>query len=130
MSPQRGDTVHTAPDDADARLRGRTYAIPFDQVWHEALALCRGGLRRWQLLEHDDYDGVIKAEARPLLGKKVTEVEIHISLDANGQTRVDLSAQDRAGWFDLGARRRRIEKFCRKLDERLASARGRPVPRL
>ena len=53
--------AETSPDERDPRLRGRTYAIPFDRVWEAARALASGGLRRWQIIESDDYEGVIRA---------------------------------------------------------------------
>ena len=130
MSPQAGRTAQTAPNDADARLRGRTYAVPFDQVWQAAVALAGGALRGWKIVEQDDYEGIIKAESWPLIGQSATDVRILISLDENAQTRVDLQTQARSGWPDLGAKARRIGKFCRKLDERLTQARGRPVSTL
>jgi hypothetical protein len=39
----------TAPDSTDRRLRGRTYAVPFEHVWQAARSLAGGGLRGWTL---------------------------------------------------------------------------------
>ncbi|HEV8693938.1 MAG TPA: DUF1499 domain-containing protein [Lysobacter sp.] len=110
--------AETSPHDADPRLRGRTYAIPFEQVWQAVGRLASGGLRRWRLIASDDHDGIIHAEARTLFGK-VDDVLITISLDADAQTRVDVQARARQRSGDLGRNARRIGKFCRSLDQRL-----------
>jgi len=119
----RSNAVQTAPDDPDPRLRGRTYAIPFDQVWEAALALAKGGLRGWKLEKADDYDGVIHATATTLVMRAIDDVAISISLDANGQTRVDMSSRSRKGVGDLGTNARRVAHFCRALDKSLQRAR-------
>jgi uncharacterized protein (DUF1499 family) len=115
--------VATASDHFDPRLRGRTYAIPFEQVWQAARALAGGGLRRWKIIESDDYEGVINAEARTLLLRYVDDVRITISLDENGQTRVDLVSASRKGSADLGTNARRVGRFLRALDRKLQPAR-------
>lgn len=107
----------------DPRLRGRTYAIPFEQVWQAARALASGGLRRWRLIDSDDYEGVIHAEARSLVFRSVADVEINITLDQDGQTRVDVRSQSRKRGGDLGRNARRIGKFFRTLDQRLYAPR-------
>ena len=122
MSPA-GRSVQTAPEDADPRLRGRTYAVPFEQVWQASHALAKGGLRGWHILEADDYDGIIKAEAHSLIFRSIHDVEITIKLDENAQTRVDLAVSMKKGMADLGASVRRIEKFLHRLDLTLAKNR-------
>lgn len=116
----------THPDHVDPRLRGRTYAIPFDRVWTAALELADGGLRRWTVIEADDIDGIIRAEARTLVFRFVDDVTIRISLDADAQTRVDLRSESRKGKADLGTNARRIGRFCRKLDRALGAG-GREI---
>ena len=45
---------------------------------------------------------------------------IHIRLDQDGQTRVDLRSASRVGnRGDLGTNARRIHKFCKALDRKL-----------
>ncbi|HEX7051593.1 MAG TPA: DUF1499 domain-containing protein [Longimicrobiales bacterium] len=110
----------TAPDADDPRLRGRTYAIPFDRVWELALALADGGLRRWHVLDADDQEGVIHAEAHAALFRTIHDVTIRIGLDADAQTRVDAQAAARTTRGDLGASARRIAAFFRALDRALA----------
>ena len=39
----RSNKVVTEYDHWDPRLRGRTYSIPFEQVWQASLALAKGG---------------------------------------------------------------------------------------
>lgn len=110
----------TSKDDADPRLRGRTYAIPFERVWQTARALAGGGLRRWRIVSSDDQEGVINAESSTLLFRFVDDVVIRITLDADAQTRVDMTSRSRKGAFDLGANARRTGSFFRALDRKLA----------
>jgi Zn-dependent M28 family amino/carboxypeptidase len=112
----------TGYDHWDPRLRGRTYHIPFEQVWQASLALARGGkggLRRWTLMQADDYEGVIDAEAKTFLLRYVDDVRINVYLDEDAQTRVDLASQSRKGRADFGTNARRIARFLRALDRRL-----------
>lgn len=112
----------TGPEHDDPNLRGRVYAIPFDRVWGEALRMAGGGLRGWAILRADDQDGRIEAEAVRLLSRAVDDVEVRICLDANAQTRVDLTSRSRTQRPDLGANRRRILRFMREMDARLGVA--------
>ncbi len=109
----------TDPLAEDPYLRGRTYAISFDRVWNAALALADGGLKRWKVVEADDEAGFIRAESKTLVLRRVGDVRIDVTLDANGQTRVDLASASRKGKGDLGANGRRIGRFVRELDKRL-----------
>lgn len=102
----------------DARLRGRTYSIPFARVWDTALALVRA-LPRWRLVSSDEDRGIIQAEARTRIFKFTDDVTIRIRLDENALTRVDMRSASRVGIGDLGTNRRRIAKFLRRLDQRL-----------
>lgn len=111
--------AQTSINEADPRLRGRTYAIPFEQVWQGSLAMAKGGLRGWRLVSSDDYDGVIRAEARSLIFRFVDDVVIYITLDHDAQTRVDMQSSSRKGGVDLGTNARRIGKFFRVLDQKL-----------
>lgn len=111
--------VTTAQDHWDPRLRGRTYAIPFEQVWQAALALANGGLRRWKLINSDDYEGVINAEARTFTLRFIDDVRIRVYLDENAQTRVDVESRSRQGKTDFGANARRVGRFLRALDRKL-----------
>lgn len=110
--------AETLIDDLDPRLRGRTYAIPFEKVWQAANKLAGGGLRGWKIVSSDDYEGVITAEVRSLFGS-VDDVVIRITLDENAQTRVDMESRARKRAADLGASARRIGRFMRILDRRL-----------
>ena len=114
-----GNHARTSQDDVDPRLRGRTYAVPFEQVWQAALALAGGGLRRWHIVESDDYEGVIKAESKTLVLRYIEDVIITIQLDHDAQTRVDMESRSRKGSLDFGANSRRIGKFFRALDQKL-----------
>ncbi len=115
----RGTRAETDPCSADARLRGRTYAIPFDRVWTAALRLAQGGLARWEVVTGDDQQGIIEVVATSWPLGKQDDVRIRIGLDANGQTRVDLVSAARADKPDLGRNARRVRSFLRKLDATL-----------
>lgn len=111
--------AETAAAADDPRLRGRTYGIPFDDVWRAALSIVEGH-RNWHLVSADDEVGHIVAEAMtPLIGL-VSDVEIDVGLDEDAQTRVDMRSRSRKGRGDLGMNARRIASFCRSLDTTLA----------
>lgn len=105
-------------------LRGRTYAIPFDRVWHAALALADGGLPRWRLLEADDYEGVINAEITAARLRPATRVVISIGLGTDAQTRVDATAYAPGRRGDLGMSARALALLFTELDRSLATAPG------
>jgi uncharacterized protein (DUF1499 family) len=105
----------------DAALRGRTYAISFDRVWNAALDVCRGSKRAWEVTTSDDQNGVIRAVTPKRLLGAVADVTVRVTLDANGQTRVDVESLSRDSTRDLGANRKRIQRFLPALDRRLGA---------
>jgi len=109
----------TDPADEDPRLRGRTYAIPFEAVWQASIGLGGGGLRGWSMESADDQRGVIKVRVAPMIMFPEVLVRINVSLDANAQTRVELAATSRTERGDLGRSRRLIARFVRRLDKKL-----------
>ncbi len=116
-------TNYAATDPAGATgPRGRIYAVPYEQVWTATLGLARRR-RGWTIVLADDLEGLIQAEARTPL-RFVDDVEIHIGLDENAQTRVDLRSASRKGMGDLGKNSRRIRRFLRALDRELGGHRG------
>lgn len=119
---RRRGYVETTAGAADARLRGRTYAVPFEEVWQAALELTGGKLFRWTRHEADDTEGVILASSKSLTGA-MHDIMVRVTLDENGQTRVDASAQAHRKLSDFGASKRRLRRFFRKLDRTLARAR-------
>lgn len=120
MKPERRrGYMETTPTASDRRLRGRTYAIPFEHVWQTALKLTDGGLFRWTRIDADDAEGVILASSRSLAGA-MHDIMIRVTLDENGQTRVDASAQARKPLSDFGRSKRRLRRFFRALDRALS----------
>lgn len=118
----RGLTEHrvdTNPAHTDPRLRGRTYAISFDRVWNACTELAGGGLRRWWVARADDQRGVIDARQKTMVLRRVDDVRIYVSLDNNGQTRVDVTSRSRTKRGDLGTNARRVYRFFRALDRKL-----------
>ncbi len=123
--------VSTDPRSDDPRLRGRTYAIPFDRVWNSILALAGEEVGRWRVLRVDDEKGIIEAEAvLPIVGV-AGAIRFDVRLDPEGQTRVDMSSTspNRRGMF--GGAAGRIGRFFSGLDRRLEVSRDQilhPVP--
>ena len=118
----RGLTEHRAqtdPTSEDERLIGRTYAIPFEDVWQAAKRLASGELTGWTLWVADDQEGLMEASLRPFLFLRAADVRIEIGLDENAQTRVDLSSASRTERGDLGRSRRTIGRFLERLDTAL-----------
>ncbi len=56
--------AHTHPEHPDGSLRGRTYAIPFAQVWAAAADMASEGLRGWTVVMADEDLGILQAECR------------------------------------------------------------------
>ena len=123
-------TAQTSEDATDARLEGRTYAIPFSRVWNAALDLVRGELPRWHARWWDEETGIIQALTRGRVSRRASDVVIRIRLDAEAQTRVDLSSTSRTGRVgDLGGNTRLIGAFTYALDRKLAPPPAPPAPR-
>jgi hypothetical protein len=117
----------TAPDHPDPRLRGRRYAIPFEAVWRAVLEQAERA-RGWTLIEADDMEGTLRAEARTPLLRFLDDVEIRVSLDRDAQTRVDMVSASRVGRGDLGKNARRIRRFLGGLDRKLGAGPGTLLP--
>lgn len=123
-------TARTSADAADARLVGRTYAIPFRRVWNGALDLVRGELRRWHARWWDEEAGVIQALHKGRFSRRTSDVVVRIRLDEEGQTRVDLRSTSRSGRVgDLGSNTRLIGAFVTALDRKLAGPPSPPRPK-
>jgi hypothetical protein len=105
----------TDDEASDPRLRAREYAVPFAAVWQAALAIA-DRTRGWTLIASDPVKGEIVAEARTAVWGFVDDVWIRISLDEDGQTRVDVTSASRKGSADLGTNARRIARFLHALD--------------
>lgn len=105
-------------------MEERTYAIPFDRVWREALALASAGMPRWSVDDADDGAGRIEASVRRVLGRRTDAVRVRVGLDADAQTRVAVEWTGTRRVLVRGGRRRSARRFLRRLDEGLA----RPAP--
>ncbi len=120
-----GDSgAETRPDARDPRFRGRTYAIPFEDVWQASLQLLEKV--RCSLRLANDRDGIIIAESSAIFPRRIDDVTISIVLDKDAQTRVDMRSIARDGKADLGANARRVTRFFELLDRRLAEQPWRP----
>lgn len=122
----RGEAA-TSPHHLDPALRGRRYAIPFQQVWTAALRLA-STTRGWELVDADDQMGVLRAEVHPLLFGAISDVDVVVRLDADAQTRVDLLCRPRKQRLELGRSGRRIRRFLRGLDRTVGAAPGAILP--
>jgi len=117
-----GPTLRTDPRAGDPRIRGRTYAIPFERVWRAALALAGGGLNGWRLLTADEDGGVVDAEATSRILRRRSAIRVEIGLDENAQTRVDVGARALTGRFPhLGRNARFVGGFLTHLDRELGA---------
>lgn len=113
-----GPSLSTDAGAGDPRIRGRTYAIPFETVWRAAVALAEGGLPGWSILGADANSGVIDAEATSRLLRRRSAVRILVSLDENAQTRVDLEVRALTGRFPhLGRNARFVGAYLLGLDQ-------------
>lgn len=113
-------TAETSIDSGDARLVGRTYGIPFAQVWDSCLDLVRGELPHWYARWWDEEVAVIQALRSRAYSRRVSDVAIRIRLDEEGQTRVDVRASSRfTAVGDFGSNTRLIGAFCAALDRKL-----------
>lgn len=106
----------------DPRLKGRTYAIPFEAVWQASIQLVSAGLGGWSIKSADDHRGVISAHVSGKLISSEVMVRINIKLDANAQTRVDLTATSSTERGDFGRSGRVIARFIRRLDEEVQAS--------
>lgn len=112
--------AETRPDASDPRFRGRTFAVPFEDVWQACLALARTELRGCSVRLANDRDGIIIAEAHTRVPPRIDDVTISVVLDQDAQTRVDMRSVSRDGSRDLGANARRVARFFELLDEKVA----------
>jgi hypothetical protein len=119
-----GNQARTDAEHPDSSLRGRTYAISFSKVWTAARDLASAELRGWALQVADEDAGILKAECRVFLVRDRDEVVVRISLDENGQTRVDMTSSSPAGKRDLGRNARRIRRFFSGLDKKIGAGHG------
>lgn len=109
--------VETSPAARDPRLRGRTFAIPFERVWSAALLLAAEEMPRWEVTSWNDRTGTIQAYAeRGRLQKSRDEVKITVKLDEYAQTRLDIAVVSKKG---ESAAAQRIDEFIKALDRRL-----------
>lgn len=111
--------VSTDPTSTDERLVGRTYTIPFEEVWQASIALCTGELKGWSIRSADDQRGVIEAVTKAPLTGFEDDVRVEIRLDENAQTRVDVWSATQKSRAPFGRTRRVIGTFLRGLDDRL-----------
>lgn len=118
------NVAFTSPSATDPRLTGRTYAIPFDEVWQASVDLVDGDLKRWEVTEMDDQEGMIRGIAHGRTKRFTSTITVRITLDRDAQTRVDAMAASRVGRADLGVNARRIHRYFTALDARIEEARG------
>ena len=116
--------AETDPGSDDPRLIGRTYAIPYEQVWRTCMEFVQGR-SRWRLLQADDLAGFIRVRGTTLVFRFEDDLEIRIRLDEHALTRVDIRAGARKGRMDLGMNVRRVGRFFKKLDRLLDAGHGK-----
>lgn len=109
-------------NEADTRAEdgpaGRRLQVPYLRVW-EALGEEVRSRSRWELLEADRQEGKIRVECGSMVFGFVDDLEVDVSLDENGYTRVEARSASRGGRGDFGVNRRRLRRLMRSLDDRL-----------
>ena len=115
----------TSRNSEDASLRGRTYDIPFEDVWQGALRVARERLRGWAVDLTDDENGRISVDVRSRLRSLTGIVRIRITLDEQGQTRVDVASETPGTRRDWGTNARRVRRFLAALDREAPRERDR-----
>ena len=115
-----GQDARTNPDSDDPTLVGRTYAIPFGTVWDAVVRLASGGLKGWKIARWDDQIGIVAADVTSWPLPLAATVLISVKLDADGQTRVDMSIRSVDAEGRLPINHRRIDQFFGALDRELA----------
>ena len=116
--------AETNPWSEDPRLIGRTYAIPFEEVWRTCMKFVAEH-NRWRLLQADDLVGFIRVRCTTLVFRFEDILEIRVGLDENGLTRVDVRAGSKKRRGDLGMNARRVGRFFKKLDRLLDAGHGK-----
>lgn len=122
------NAAETHPDHPDRGLRGRSYAIPFERVWSAALVVAEDEVTGWAVQRWDDRAGIVYVESTSRFPRRVDDVRIHVSLDPNAQTRLDVNTRPRSGRFDLGLNARRVASFLELLDRALAPQEHEVLP--
>lgn len=115
----KGNHARTDALAEDPRLRGRTYAIPFEAVWQACLGVGRD-LPRWSVHRSDDKAGRIQSVVASGALFAAVYVRIDVGLDQNGQTRVDVEATSASERSNFGRSRRMVIRFVSELDKRLS----------
>ncbi len=99
---------------------GLRLQVPYLRVW-DALGEEIRSRPRWELVEADRRAGEIRVECSSLIFSFVDDLEVDVSLDENGFTRVEARSASRVGKGDFGVNRRRIRSLMRSLDDRLSA---------
>ncbi len=115
----REAAAETNREDPDPRLRGRTYSIPFEDVWQAAITLVND-MKGCTVQRANDRDGIIIAQATRWLPRGIDDITVSVTLDEHAQTRVDMRSIARTDGWHWGANTRRVARFFEHLDARVA----------
>lgn len=97
---------------------GRTYTVPFAEVWDAATADIRSR-RGWEIVHADEERGLLTVVCRSRLRRSSDDLSVWVRLDEYGLTRVDARAGSREGRLTPGANRRRVLDLLDSLDRAL-----------
>lgn len=123
LSDLKGNRARTDAGADDPRLRGRTYAIPFETVWQACLRAGRE-LPGWSVHRSDDRAGSIRCVVASGVLFPAVYVDVEVGLDSNGQTRVDVEATSASERSNLGRSRRLVIRFVAQVDTNLSPGPG------
>lgn len=91
-TPSSEATSRAREDTVDTRRAGgppgRLYLASFATVWDRVLETVRQR-RRWELVHHDEELGLVTVRCRGFLPRSISLLNIWVSLDGNGLTRLD-----------------------------------------
>lgn len=105
-------------------MNERDYAVPFHEVWRAAIASA-GAVDGWTIVDQEPGVGRIRVQSRTRFPGTIAAVEVRLSLDQDGLTRVVVTSALQSGALDLGANRRRTTSFLQRLERALMGARPR-----
>lgn len=117
------NVAETAPDQAEEKLRTRTYKTDLQTFAAEAARIVPtlstyGGSWKYTATEQDENSVVIKAEVPVVVF--TDDLQIKAEKAADG-IRVNVRSSSRVGKSDLGENRRHVLKILEALDARFAN---------
>jgi uncharacterized protein (DUF1499 family) len=103
------------------RIKPLQYGRDAPMAWRIALQAVKG-MPRTRLV--DSADGYLRAECVSAVLRRPADLELQIDLR---QSVIHVRSASRAGWWDLGSNRRRVEALRKEFDAQLAKLEKPPA---